>query len=369
MRWRVIGHGEAEDGWRDWLRGRRGATLLEDQEATGLDTEAPLLAGEPEAVVVGGPIAARGDLVRRAAELGLCIVALNPPGPDPDALYQVAVLPEDQAPALAPELPRVADPGWAALRERVARGDLGAIVSIRYEAELGPARPEVSLADHAGGAAAAIRLLLGEVQAVTATGADGPPARRVVHLRGADGRDAEVRVTRGLGLGTAARLEVVGDRGSALWEGDAWQPGTATLVLRLGERSETVEFAAWDARSALVESLESQRAGRGGRPELRDGILAMEVADAIERSRARGRTVELHRDEISELGSFKAVMASLGCGVILMALLLFVLAQVMRSFDVPGAGLVAWSIVPLLGGYAALQLLRLAARPSRGRGG
>jgi myo-inositol 2-dehydrogenase/D-chiro-inositol 1-dehydrogenase len=362
-----MGHGPDEDAWRRVLAGREGVELLAD---VGPDVDDALLVGEPEAVVVGGPIEGRGELVRRAAELGLAVLALHPPGPDPDALYQVAVLPADQAPPFVPGLPLARHPALLELAARVDSGALGDPASIRYEADLGPddAGP---LDARAGAVAAALAPLLGEIEAVTAAGGDGAAARRVVHLRGPTGRDAEVRLARGLAAAERprARLELLAAGGSALWEHDPDLAGPSTLTLRrAGAAPEVVHAPAWDPRAALLEALEAQAAGAPARPDLRDALLAAEVADAVERGLRKGRTVELHRDEISQLGSFKAVMTSLGCGVILLALTLYVLALILRALDVPGAGLLAWSIVPLLGGYVALQLLRLAARPSRGRG-
>lgn len=368
MRWRVLGQGEEEAGWRDWLRACEHEELLDDRDGNASGLEAPLLDGTPEAVVVGGALESRNEPIRRGAELGVALIVLHPAGLDPDALYQVAVLPRDQAPALVPELPWLTDPGWVLVRERVERGEVGETVSIQFQAELGRRRPEVSAAAYAGGVGSALVPLLGSVEAVTATGTDEPIERRIVQLRGSNGGDAELRITRGLAATTEARLEVVGERGSVVWVGDAWLTSPATVRIQRGQQTEVIEIGEVDRRAALLASLKAQCQGQEGRPGLREAILAMEIGEAVERSRARGRTFELHQDEISELGSFKAVMTSLGCGVILMVLTLFVLAQIMRALEIPGSAIVAWSTLPLLAGYALLQLLRWAARPSRGRG-
>ena len=125
------------------------------------------------------------------------------------------------------------------------------------------------------------------------------------------------------------------------------------------------EFPPWDAHAALVRVLEDAIAGKPAAVGLDEGIRAMELSDAVARSLKRGRTVEMHYDEISELSSFKANMTSLGCGLVLLSLVLYVLSRVGLALGMDAAKYLGWAVVPLLSVYALLQLLRFAARPAR----
>jgi hypothetical protein len=59
-----------------------------------------------------------------------------------------------------------------------------------------------------------------------------------------------------------------------------------------------------------------------------DASRAIELAETVPRSLARGRAIDLHREEFSEIGTFKGTMASLGCGIVLVGLLVMLLAAV-----------------------------------------
>ena len=104
-----------------------------------------------------------------------------------------------------------------------------------------------------------------------------------------------------------------------------------------------------------------------------DASRAIELADTVPRSLARGRGIDLHQEEFSELGTFRGTMASLGCGIILAALLLVVMATLVGGianefgWDFGGRLAGTWPIVALvvLGGFLVLQFLPLLVAGSR----
>lgn len=60
-----------------------------------------------------------------------------------------------------------------------------------------------------------------------------------------------------------------------------------------------------------------------------DASRAVELAETVPRSLIRGRAIDLHREEFSEIGTFKGTMASLGCAIVLGGLFVLVLAAVL----------------------------------------
>ena len=98
-----------------------------------------------------------------------------------------------------------------------------------------------------------------------------------------------------------------------------------------------------------------------------DAARAIELAETVPRSLARGRAIDLHHEEFTELGTFKGTMASLGCGLIMAALIIVIIATlvagVAREFGWAAAGGVvdAWPAVVLgaLGLFLVLQLIPL----------
>ncbi|MFM8633253.1 MAG: hypothetical protein ACKOEX_00315 [Planctomycetia bacterium] len=113
-----------------------------------------------------------------------------------------------------------------------------------------------------------------------------------------------------------------------------------------------------------------------------DAARAVELAETVPRSLAKGRAVDLHQEEFSEIGTFKGTMASLGCGIVLAALFILVLAALVGGIArEAGWGIGeriagAWPIVVLtaLVLFLVLQLLPLlvggadASPPGAGAG-
>ena len=98
-----------------------------------------------------------------------------------------------------------------------------------------------------------------------------------------------------------------------------------------------------------------------------DAARAIEVADTVPRSLAKGRAVDLHQEEFSDMGTFRGTMASAGCGLLLAALGMLVVATLIGGiahefgWDLGGRIAAFWPLVVLvaLGGFLLLQLLPL----------
>ncbi|WP_406697231.1 Gfo/Idh/MocA family oxidoreductase [Singulisphaera sp. Ch08] len=319
-----------------------------------------------EAVLVGGDHEVRVEWLRRVAAVGLPAICLHPPGDDSEAYYQVALSRAETGAVLVPDLPARLHPGVTVLRRALADGDLGAFRGIRHESSAEPGDGDLTrhlfsrIVD-------LVRSLLGEVEAVTGTG--DPPGQRpdqslVVQLRGPEARRAEVRIV--AGPAEPARLIVSGDQGSLTLEYEPTFKKQARLIRRTsgGEQSVT-ELVPWDPHVAILAVLEQSMAGSDARPNLLDGTRAMELAEATARSLRRGRTVDLHYEEISEAGNFKSVMTSTGC-----MLLLGIMVALPAALAGPALGwnwtlYIAYAIPPLLVLFMLMQSLRFAVRESK----
>ncbi len=69
----------------------------------------------------------------------------------------------------------------------------------------------------------------------------------------------------------------------------------------------------------------------GVRPDWADLTRDFEVLDAVRRSLARRRTIDLHFETTSERSLFKTQMTAIGCGVLLLTLFAFVLVLFLGS--------------------------------------
>ncbi len=327
------------------------------------DLDDALATAGVEAVVVGGDGELRAEALRRVAAAGLPAICLHPPGPDSEAYYQVALSRTETGAVIVPDLPLRLHPGVESLRRALERDDLGPFRGLRHEV---PADGDLARFAFAR-AVDVVRSLLGEIEALTATGDPpgvNPTESLVVQLRGPLSRRAEIRLERA--PGAPARLVLVGGSGSLALEYLPDLLGPARLIRRgpAGEESVT-DLDAWDPREAILGVLTMSLARREAHPDLNDGTRAMELAEAAVRSLRRGRTVDLHYEEISEEGTFKSVMTSFGCLILLGVMAALPAALVGPAIGIPETLYIAYAIPPLLVGFFLLQLLRLGLRKPR----
>jgi myo-inositol 2-dehydrogenase/D-chiro-inositol 1-dehydrogenase len=267
---------------------------------------------------------------------------------------------------LVPNLADRLHPGVAIVREALQRGRLGAFRSLRYEVTADSAAGDLAR-HYAAIGVDVVRALLGEIEEVTATGdppGESPDQSLIVQLRAAQSRRAEIRFD--VGPARASRLVLSGEDGSLALEIAAGSDPRPSVIERSRSGENTLmELEPWNPFEAILEVFDDSIAGQACHPDLIDGTRAMEVSEGVVRSLRRGRTVELHYEEISEAGTFKSVMTSVGC-----LLLLAILVVVPLALAGPPLGL-AWTIYfayvipPMLVMYVLLQMLRFALRDPR----
>ena len=329
------------------------------------DLEHALAIAGVEAVVVGGHLDTRGESLRRVAAAGWPAICLHPPGDDAEAYYQVALSREETGAIVIPDLPARLHPAMETLRAAIQGRELGVSRGLRIEWPFDP--DDGDLARHVlPQIVDAVRALIGEIEAVNATG--DPPGPRpteglVVQFRGPDAGRAEVRIEDG--PSELARFTVTGADGFMTFECEPTFEGPARILRRTsasGEQSNALE--PWDPHLAILATLAAAMAQRERdvHPNLIDGTRAMELSEATVRSLRRGRTVDLHYEEISEAGTFKGVMTSLGCVLLLAALIALPAALVGPALGFPWTIYIAYLIPPVLILFIALQFFRFAIR-------
>jgi hypothetical protein len=119
------------------------------------------------------------------------------------------------------------------------------------------------------------------------------------------------------------------------------------------------------AAGLALDQLATALDGVAIQPDWTEAARTVELAETIDRSLARGRTIDLHNEEFSDIGTFKGTMASIGCGLLLVGLLIIVLAAIVRTLAVEfgfkklANALSIWPYVLLavLGVYLLLQFL------------
>lgn len=84
---------------------------------------------------------------------------------------------------------------------------------------------------------------------------------------------------------------------------------------------------------------------------------SMEVTDAVERSLRKGRTIDLHSEQFSEASTFKGVMASVGCGLLIFCLAVSMIIGLLGAFGIKANPVWYLALLLVLLGFLLLQLL------------
>jgi len=376
----ILGDGAEEQSWASWFASQSKHHREElhpgplgddspDVQVTS-DLDLALATAGIDLVIVGGPLGFRSEALRRAAAEGLHIICLHPPGEDSEAYYQVALSRSETGAVVVPDLPLRLHPGVARLREAIRSGELSAFRGVRHECPASSQGEDLARLAFPR-VVDVVRSLLGEIEALTASGDPpgvSPEYELVVQLRAAQGRRAEVRVHSG--PAEPARLTVNGSNGSLTLEYDPSFARPPRLIRRtLADPSERIEdLEAWDSHEAIFRTLLSSVAAKAEvipaspGPTLHDGTRAMELSEAVVRSLRRGRTIDLHYEAISEEASFKSIMTSTGCMLLLGVLLILPLALAGPALGMTWTIYLAYLIPPVLVLFAVAQVLRYGIR-------
>jgi hypothetical protein len=140
---------------------------------------------------------------------------------------------------------------------------------------------------------------------------------------------------------------------------------------------EGTEESSFDRGDAILEVLRAAIAGRTGSEDppaasWDDAARGVELAETVPRSLTKGRGIDLHQEEFTEIGTFKGTMASLGCGIVLLALALIVCATLLGGiakqtgweFGERLAGLWPMVVLVAMGLFLLLQFLPALIAPA-----
>lgn len=158
---------------------------------------------------------------------------------------------------------------------------------------------------------------------------------------------------------SGARLTLLGSEGKAtLWMPDDDKPWV--LETRLGDRSNQQSFESWAPADVALNKFSALLAGETIHPDWHDALRTMELADAIDHSLHRGRTIELQFGKPSEQATFKGMMSGIGCALLMVALFGTILATAVAGLKFQFAKVWPVFLLGVLVIFLLMQLLRLA---------
>jgi len=353
--------------------------------------------GRIDGVVVASPADTAGnefraEQLRRLVQAAVPMLIAHPVVDSLIVYYELEMMRQDSRCIIVPYLPARWSPAAARLAELVAAGDqslIGAVDQAVFESSpVRRGRGDV-LAQFARDVDV-IRVVCGDVTRIGAMGS--PDAKAALANLGVQMSGAGPILTR-WSIAPAddlpnRRLTLVGSRGKAvlhLPDDGAWQLEIRPTGASQAETVESTESADWSAPVAALEALaealarqpmSSESNGTDNRgTEWAEAIRGIELAEAIGRSLARGRTIEVQREELSETNTFKSLMTAFGCGILMVAAgLIFGIALLAQIAKANGWQWLAgalnswpWVVLAVLGLFMVFQLLLRLAEPPSGK--
>jgi len=316
----------------------------------------------------------RAEAVRTLVQAGRPLVLAQPLELSMLWAYELDMIRRDTGAVLVPCLPARLHPLIARLRAAVEAaaagvGDLGPVESIHFERRLADRSKATVLAAFSRDVDL-VRAVVGDPERLStlAATADSAWPSLAVGLTSAAGIPARWQVAPAGPTGLSIRLQSARDAAVVVAPDDAAEPWTWNGAAA----------AAFDGGQATLEALDLAL-GRGTPSPVGDAIpaadwgdaaRAIELAETVPRSLARGRAIDLHREEYTDLGTFRGTMASLGCGLIMLALVVVIVATLVAGvarelgWTALGGLADAWPLIVLvvLGLFLALQTIPLLLR-------
>jgi predicted dehydrogenase len=337
-----------------------------------------------DAVLVGGDgwNELRAEGVRKLVQAGRTLVLSQPLELSMLWAYELDMIRKDSGARLIPVLPDRLQPFLTRLKEAIeaglaGAGALGPLETIECQRRLRD-RSRESVLGHFARDADLLRVLVGDPRRLsTLAGGETDAAwgTLAVGLTGAANLPVRWRVARGESPGLS--ISLVGGSGSLTVDIPDDDRAEWTLTSEPGGR---IERATFDRAATILGLLDkSSFAGTTITPAAwDDAARAIELAESVPRSLARGRAIDLHQEEFSEIGTFKGTMASLGCAIVLGGLFVLLLATLVGGianeagweFGERIASVWPVAVLVVLGAFLLLQLLPLliGSEPP-GRGG
>jgi predicted dehydrogenase len=338
----------------------------------------PLLESQVcDAVLVGGDgwTEARAAGVRALVQAGRTLLLSHPLTLSMLWAYELDMIRGDSGATLIPFLPDRLHPFIRRLQERIEAGlagadPLGPVETITMERRLVDRSREAVLRSLAVDADL-VRVLAGDPSRLSTLGtADADAAWNTLAVGFTGPAQVPVRWQVVRGERPGLRITLVHAQGTNAVDvpdaslNEAGHPDDAPWTWT-GDRAETLAF---NRGALMLDELHRRRELTTIAPAVwSDAARTIELAETVPRSLAKGRAIDLHQEEFTELGTFRGTMASLGCGLVLMTLLLLVLATLVGGIAREAgwdwgeriAGFWPQVVLAVLGLFLALQVLPL----------
>jgi predicted dehydrogenase len=290
-----------------------------------------------EAVIVGRGMAGedlRSEQLKRLVTDAVPLLVVHPACPSVLVYYELDMIRREARGVLHHYHPLAGHPLIAELAQSVREGHdaIGPIHQITCERSLAETIRQAAMGWLARDAEL-LQAVAGGVGRVTAIGPhdqDASYASLQVQMTGRS--PSSMRWTVVPGGNTCAVLTLVGERGTLSVQMPDGPTGRWQVeVSSVGQR-ESQPVEPYDGpQLAMARLAAALAAGEddAARSTWNRATSAMEVVDAVELSLQKGRSIDIHPQQLTEQLAFRGTMAALGCGMLVLALLAMLVAGVL----------------------------------------
>lgn len=310
----------------------------------------------------------RAEQLKRLVADAVPLLVVHPTGSSVLTYYELDMVRREVHGIVRHYNPVAGHPATADLARWVREGHeaIGRVHQVTCERSLADATRLTALG-HMARDAELLRAVVGDIRSTSAIGPrDLGGSFASLQVQMATEGDVSMRwsVAPAAGQAQGATLSLVGERGTIALAAPADQAGGSgwELCTVVDGRRESASLEPWDSAGAAIEALAGAIDAQDGADSTSASTWeaateAMEVVDAVELSLQKGRSVDVHHQQLTDRLAFRGTMAALGCGLLLVGLAVMVVAGVLG--DVLRVPLVRhWPIV-LVGVLMFFLLLQI----------
>jgi predicted dehydrogenase len=338
-----------------------------------------------DAVLVGtgeAPADLRAEQLKRLAAEAMPLLVVHPVFESVLPYYEVDMTRRETYGIVQHYNPVVGHPIVAELQGWVDAGHptLGQIHQVTCERRLGD-NVRRSAVEHLARDVELLASVAGDIRRVTAIGprsADDSFASLQVQMSSSGPASLRWSVRSSPQAATGLDLALIGERGSAVARIDDLRSEDGQMAWELQTRAEDQQdrrtLERFDLAGAAIERLaeaiaETDTERRAARSTWESATRAMEVVDAVDLSLAKGRTIDVYQQQLTERLAFRGTMAALGCGLLMVGFVAIVLVTMLGGAErqgrpplVPGWPMV---LLAVLAFFLVLQVVPLLAQKSK----
>lgn len=306
---------------------------------------------------------ARADQLRRLAQTGATTLVSHPLHPSVLIYFELEMICAESKARLVPYCPWRWQPGVERLAEWIADDEespVGACEQLVIERAAAARDTESVTRLFVRDVDLAMRLVgdLNSLSAMAPGWETGGLGNLGVQMTGPAGISVRWSISP-VESAPGVRVSVIGADGKAtLTIPDSSQ--STELQVRAGGQSQSEKFATDDLASDALRDLVDLEGEPSVSPNWHLAARGMELADSIEISLRKGKTIPLYNTAPSEQGTFKGIMAAAGCFLLFASLAMVMIGVLLGQFGFRIANKIPFAIAAILIAFLLLQSLRFA---------